>query len=81
LGQRKVDDKSNEITAIPQLLELLSIPGCIVTIDTMGCQKKIAQKIRDKQADYVLAVKDNQGKLAMKILTSTSLSSAPCNPV
>jgi len=67
LGQRKVDDKSNEITAIPQLLELLSIPGCIVTIDAMGCQKKIAQKIRDKQADYVLAVKDNQGKLHQDI--------------
>ena len=67
LGQRKVDDKSNEITAIPELLELLSIRGCIVTIDAMGCQKKIAQKIRDKQGDYVLAVKDNQGKLHQDI--------------
>lgn len=67
LGQRKVDDKSNEITAIPELLELLSITGCIVTIDAMGCQKKIAQKIRDKQADYVLAVKDNQGNLYQDI--------------
>lgn len=67
LGQRKVDDKSNEITAIPELLDLLSITGCIVTIDAMGCQKKIAQKIRDKQADYVLAVKDNQGKLHQDI--------------
>jgi len=67
LGQHKVDDKSNEITAIPELLELLSIRGCIVTIDAMGCQKKIAQKIRDKQADYVLAVKDNQGKLHQDI--------------
>lgn len=67
LGQRKVDDKSNEITAIPDLLDLLGITGCIVTIDAMGCQKKIAQKIRDKQADYVLAVKDNQGKLHQDI--------------
>lgn len=67
LGQRKVDDKSNEITAIPELLDLLSITGCIVTIDAMGCQKKIAQKIRDKQADYVLAVKANQGKLHQDI--------------
>lgn len=63
LGQRKVDDKSNEITAIPELLDLLSITGCIVTIDAMGCQKKIAQKIRDKKADYVLSVKENQGNL------------------
>ena len=63
LGQRKTDDKSNEITAIPQLLELLHLSGCIVTIDAMGCQKKIAQKIRDKKADYVLSVKDNQGNL------------------
>ncbi len=67
LGQRKVDDKSNEITAIPELIELLNIAGCIVTIDDMGCQKKIAQTIRDKQADYVLAVKDNQGKLHQDI--------------
>ena len=67
LGQRKVDDKSNEITAIPELLDLLSITGCIVTIDAMGCQKKIAQKIRDKQADYLLSVKDNQGHLHQDI--------------
>jgi len=67
LGQRKVDDKSNEITAIPELLDLLSITGCIVTIDAMGCQKKIAQKIRDKQADYVLSVKENQGNLYQDI--------------
>ncbi len=67
LGQRKVDDKSNEISAIPKLLELLRIKGCIVTMDAMGCQKKIAQKIRDKQADYVLAVKDNQRQLHQDI--------------
>lgn len=67
LGQRKVDDKSNEITAIPELLELLNVSGCIVTIDAMGCQKKIAQKIRDRKADYILSLKDNQGKLLMDV--------------
>lgn len=60
LGQIKVDDKSNEITAIPALLELLDIKGCIVTIDAMGCQEKIAEKIIQKEGDYILAVKDNQ---------------------
>ena len=63
LGQLKVDDKSNEITAIPELLRLLEISGCIVTIDAIGCQKKIARTILDQQADYVLAVKENQGYL------------------
>jgi predicted transposase YbfD/YdcC len=59
LGQRKVDDKSNEITAIPELLELLALQGCIVTIDAMGCQRAIAQQIVEGQADYVLALKEN----------------------
>ncbi len=63
LGQLKVDDKSNEITAIPKLLELLDIAGCIITIDAMGCQKEIASQIINKKADYVLALKGNQGKL------------------
>ena len=63
LGQRKVDDKSNEITAIPELLRLLNVMGCIVTIDAIGCQKEIAQTIRDEKADYVLRVKANQGHL------------------
>jgi len=63
LGQRKVDAKSNEITAIPQLLQLLEIQGCIVTIDAMGCQKEIAKRIVEGEADYVLALKDNQGNL------------------
>jgi len=63
LGQVKVDDKSNEITAIPDLLELLEVAGCIVTIDAMGCQTDIAAKIIEKEADYVLAVKGNQGNL------------------
>ncbi|WP_237666639.1 MULTISPECIES: ISAs1 family transposase [unclassified Vibrio] len=57
IGQQKVDSKSNEITAIPKLLDLLEVKGCLVTIDAMGCQKKIAQKILDKEADYLLAVK------------------------
>ena len=63
LGQRKVDDKSNEITAIPELLNLLDLAGCIVTIDAMGCQTKIAAQIVDQGGDYVLALKGNQGKL------------------
>ncbi|WP_299735803.1 ISAs1 family transposase [uncultured Endozoicomonas sp.] len=63
LGQVKVNEKSNEITAIPELLELLEIRGCLVTIDAMGCQRDIAKKIVDKGADYLLAVKGNQGKL------------------
>jgi predicted transposase YbfD/YdcC len=67
LGQRTVEGKSNEITAIPELLRLLNITGCIVTIDAMGCQKAIAQAIRDEHADYVLRVKDNQGHLFQDI--------------
>ena len=60
LGQIKTAEKSNEITAIPALLELLEINGCIVTIDAMGCQKEIAAQIVEKKADYVLALKRNQ---------------------
>lgn len=63
LGQAKVDEKSNEITAIPELLSLLYVKGCIVTIDAMGTQKEIAEQIRGKEADYVLALKDNQPHL------------------
>jgi predicted transposase YbfD/YdcC len=63
LGQVKVDDKSNEITAIPKLLQVLEIAGCIVTIDALGCQTEIAQAIVELDADYVLAVKENQGHL------------------
>lgn len=63
LGQLKVNGKSNEITAIPDLLALLVLKGCIVTIDAMGCQTAIAKQIVDQQADYVLAVKKNQGTL------------------
>lgn len=60
LGQLKVADKSNEITAVPHLLRALELAGCIVTVDAMGCQKKIAQEIIEADADYVLALKGNQ---------------------
>ena len=63
LGQTRTDAKSNEITAIPELLKLLDVSGCIVSIDAMGCQKEIAQTILERGADYLLAVKGNQGRL------------------
>ncbi len=63
MGQIKTDSKSNEITAIPELLNLLDIKGCLITIDAMGCQKAIANTIVNKGADYLLAVKGNQKKL------------------
>ena len=63
LGQRKVDEKSNEITAIPERLAALDITGCVVTIDAMGTQTAIAQQIVEAQADYLLPVKENQGTL------------------
>lgn len=69
LGQQKVDEKSNEITAIPQLLELLYLKGSIVTIDAMGCQKSIASAIRKKEADYLLALKTNHGDLYEEVQT------------
>jgi len=63
LGQTKVDEKSNEITAIPKLLTMLALEGAIVTLDAMGCQREIAQAILAQKADYVLALKGNQGTL------------------
>ena len=60
LAQEKVDDKSNEITAIPALLDILVLKDCLVTIDAMGCQRSIAEKIADAQGDYLLSVKGNQ---------------------
>jgi predicted transposase YbfD/YdcC len=63
LGQVKVADKSNEIIAIPALLDMLAIEGAVVTIDAMGCQRDIARKVIDKKADYILALKGNQGTL------------------
>jgi predicted transposase YbfD/YdcC len=63
MGQIKVDNKSNEITAIPKLLEILDISGCLITIDAIGTQTSIAEKIIDQGGDYLLAVKKNQGQL------------------
>ena len=63
LGQTKVEAKSNEITAIPHLLKMLEVSGCIVTIDAMGCQKEIAKTIIERGADYVLSLKKNQPQL------------------
>ncbi len=63
LGQVKVDEKSNEITAIPELLKVLELSGCIVTIDAIGCQKEIVKLITQKNADYVITLKKNQGNL------------------
>ncbi len=67
LGQVNVADKSNEIVAIPKLLEMLAIEGAIVTIDAMGCQRDITWKVLDKKADYVLALKGNQGALRVDV--------------
>ena len=67
LGQTKVAEKSNEITAIPELLALLDVSGCIVTIDAMGCQKEIARLIIEESGDYVLALKGNQGQLYQEV--------------
>ena len=67
LGQVATEEKSNEITAIPRLLEFLVLKGCIVTIDAMGCQTKIAEQIIDAGADYVLALKGNQSTLAEEV--------------
>ena len=67
LGQVKTADKSNEITAIPELLKVIDIKGCIVTTDAMGCQKEIAKQIVDQGGDYVLALKGNQGNLHKEV--------------
>jgi predicted transposase YbfD/YdcC len=76
LGQVKVDEKSNEITAIPALLRAIEIAGCIVTIDAMGCQREIAATIIEAEADYLLAVKDNQPSLhaAIEHIFATKLA-------
>lgn len=67
LGQQCVSEKSNEITAIPALLDVLAIQGCVITIDAMGCQREIAQKIINLKADYILMVKDNQKNLKQQV--------------
>jgi predicted transposase YbfD/YdcC len=76
LGQRRVDEKSNEITAIPKLLDALELSGTVVTIDAMGCQRAVAEKIVDKKADYILAVKENQGHLLEELKDSFQMLSA-----
>lgn len=76
LGQRKVDEKSNEITAIPELLKMLALSGCIVTIDAMGTQTAIAKTIREANADYILSVKENQGHLFEDIATLFAVDQA-----
>ena len=68
LGQVMVDEKSNAITALPRLLEMLELRGAIVTIDAMGCQKEIAAKVRERGADYVLTVKGNQDPLEEDVI-------------
>ncbi|MEF1257300.1 ISAs1 family transposase, partial [Vibrio sp. M260112] len=67
LGQLKTEEKSNEITAIPELIKLLDIKGALVTIDAMACQTEVAKTIIEQDADYLLAVKNNQGKLRKAI--------------
>ena len=69
LGQTKVDDKSNEITAIPELLDMLHLEGCVVTLDAMGCQKNIVKKIyKQKKADYLINLKGNQETLHEEVI-------------
>ena len=67
LGQKKVEEKSNEITAIPQLLDAIQIKGSVITVDAMGTQTEIVEKIKQKHADYTLAVKENQKNLYREI--------------
>ena len=77
LGQVKVDDKSNEITAIPKLLSRLDIAGAVVTLDAMGCQKKVARQIIQQGGDYVLSLKGNQGNLHEDVATYFSSALSP----
>ena len=76
LAQRRVDEKSNEITAIPKLLQALELSGTVVTIDAMGCQRSIAEQIVARKADYILAVKENQGHLLEEIQDSFRMLTA-----
>lgn len=78
LGQVKVKDKSNEITAIPELLRVLELEGCIVTMDAMGCQKDIAADIIDKGADYVLALKGNHATIHEEVKEFFTDAVLPC---
>jgi predicted transposase YbfD/YdcC len=76
LTQATVDEKSNEITALPEILQCLALAGCVVTIDAMGCQREIAQQILDQDGDYVVALKDNQGTLHEDVQLSFSAAQA-----
>lgn len=78
LGQVKVNEKSNEITAVPELLDALLLKGCIVTLDAMGCQKEIAAKIIDKDANYVLALKGNHSTVHEEVTTFFADAVPPC---
>ena len=80
LGQREVDGKSNEITAIPALLETLSLKNCIVTLDAMGCQKTIAGQILDRGADYLLVLKANHSKAFLAVKECSSGTVLPATP-
>ena len=73
LGQVKVDDKSNEITAIPLLINSLELSGCIVTIDAMGCQKDITQTIIGHDANYIIAIKENKKKIINRLNKSLTI--------
>jgi len=73
LGQVRTSEKSNEITAIPELLKCLMLENCIITIDAMGCQKEIAKQIREEKGDYILAVKENHPTLYQEIVSSFSM--------
>jgi predicted transposase YbfD/YdcC len=79
LGQLKVEEKSNEITAVPQLLRALELSGCIVTLDAMGCQKNIAKEIKEADADYVLALKGNQATVHQEVKAFLDETNAEAN--
>ena len=79
MGETAVEEKSNEITAIPKLLKMLELTGCIVTIDAMGTQKEIAKVIKESKADYVLSVKENQPKLYDDISLYFSTEKSYCD--
>tara|TARA_R110002049_G_scaffold295271_1_gene482541 strand:- start:1747 stop:2406 length:660 start_codon:yes stop_codon:yes gene_type:complete len=82
LGQLKTADKSNEITAIPELIDLLDIQGTLVSIDAMGCQTAIAETIVDKDGDYLFTLKANQGNLYDAVKeTFTAIRQAPLGPI
>jgi hypothetical protein len=80
LGQTKVDERSDEITAIPQLLRLLDISGCMVTVDALGCQKEIAAQVITQGGDYLLALKDNQSALYQRVQTLFAHAQTPHGP-